>query len=288
MTDMINFMQRMIHSYNNDHTQILDTTKEPSAHQLADAIKDTGHFFDCSDLYEYAVSEVSQHYPEVDTPPSVDARMPGNIVCLYYNNEMKTPIEGKDPSDWPVKRTEGCAVLVSGEKPEHWSCFTLTNPDDHYPHPCGGIVDNEFRVYESYSNLSADKKKIDNFQLRLAATILSLINSPRYVKTEPLNISRQIKRAMQRGMGFAVNAWHRISWDIDKPVTAKEPFDRNYHKQALHFRRGHWKSAEPKHPKSIRRKDRKWYTWIEGYFAGHPSFGIKLTYYQPKKSGIMQ
>jgi hypothetical protein len=66
--DMINFMQRMINSYDNDHTQILDTTKEPSAHQLADAIKDTGHFFDCSDLYEYAVSEVSQHYPDVALP----------------------------------------------------------------------------------------------------------------------------------------------------------------------------------------------------------------------------
>jgi len=50
----------------------------------------------------------------------------------------------------------------------------------------------------------------------------------------------------------------------------------------LHFNRGHWKSAQEQHPKSILRKD-EWKTWIEGYWAGHPAFGFKKQYWQPKK-----
>ena len=38
-----------------------------------------------------------------------------------------------------------------------------------------------------------------------------------------------------RGMGKAVDAWHRVSWNIDKPSAAKEPYDQELLQDATAF-----------------------------------------------------
>ena len=120
------------------------------------------------------------------------------------------------------------------------------------------------------------------------AFLVMTINQTRYVMRSPAG-TRQQRRNAHRGFGKATDAWTRISWNIDQPVVAKEPYDAGFHKKALHFRRGHWRIAEEHHPKSKRRPHAlvlihraRWWTWIEGYWAGHPAFGTQKSYHSPK------
>lgn len=124
--------------------------------------------------------------------------------------------------------------------------------------------------------------------VRYYLMILRVINSPRLTVKKPAG-TRQQRRSEARGMGKAVDAWHRVSWNIDKPSVAKEPYDQGFHKMPLHFNRGHWKRAEKHHPKSRQRPNALrpehrtgWWTWIDGYFAGHPAFGFKKQYHRPQ------
>jgi hypothetical protein len=118
--------------------------------------------------------------------------------------------------------------------------------------------------------------------------MLRTINTSRITKTKPA-ASRQQRKSMHRGMGKAVDTWHRVTWNIDEPPKAKEPYDKGYHKMPLHFNRGHWKRAKEHHPKSQQRPHalnpehrNMWWTWIDGYWAGHPAFGFKKQYHAPK------
>lgn len=124
------------------------------------------------------------------------------------------------------------------------------------------------------------------------AFLVMTINQTRYVMRSPAG-TRQQRRNAHRGFGKATDAWTRISWNIDQPVVAKEPYDAGFHKKALHFRRGHWRIAEEHHPKSKRRPHAlvlihraRWWTWIEGYWAGHPAFGTQKSYHYPKISNV--
>lgn len=187
-------------------------------------------------------------------------------------------VEDEDEIEFPRLHYKNFAVL---------SCYLSPNT---MPHPIGtiecetiaGIDVSRFLLdINVATQQSKERNDADHTWLRHAATFLHLINKPRFVKkSSPL--SRQRRRGLHRGMGFAVDAWHRVSWNVDKPVAAKEPYDTTFHKMPLHFNRGHWKSAKQHHPKSILRND-EWKTWIEGYWAGHPAFGFKKQYWQPKK-----
>ena len=144
-----------------------------------------------------------------------------------------------------------------------------------------------FGVSEEFQGWS-DEEHIE--MMSSLAFLVMTINQTRYV-TRTLAGTRQQRRNASRGFGKATDAWTKISWNIDKPVVAKEPYDAGFHKKALHFRRGHWRLAEEHHPMSKRRPQAMilrhralWWTWIEGYWAGHPAFGTQKSYHQPKIS----
>jgi hypothetical protein len=132
-------------------------------------------------------------------------------------------------------------------------------------------------------NLDWEKRMIPHVLTTIAA-----IKNTNFVKFKPAG-TRQQRKSMQRGMGKAVDTWHRVTWNIDKPSHAKEPHDKGYHKMPLHWNRGHWKRAKEHHPKSQQRPHalnpehrNMWWTWIDGYWAGHPAFGFKKQYHAPK------
>lgn len=120
------------------------------------------------------------------------------------------------------------------------------------------------------------------------AFVLSLIGQPNFVKRQPA-VSRQARRRMQqRGGGIAVDAWTRVSWNIGKDVVAKLSRDPSFHRQPLHFRRAHWRIAEPRYAgkvwldaKSAPRRP-GWYIRIPEAWPGHPAFGIKKSYHAPR------
>jgi len=139
---------------------------------------------------------------------------------------------------------------------------------------------------------SSDTRKTELFfnvkSYELAAA-LATMNSPRHVTFVPA-ANRAKRKLAHRGMGTAMDAMHRVAWDIDKPVKAKTPHDETFHKMPYHYRRGYWRRCDKDNPRSERRlqapkyRDRfLWWMWIDGYWAGHPAFGIKKQYWQPRK-----
>jgi hypothetical protein len=296
---MIEYVEHCIREYKSRPSQLLGPTV--TTHNLANALQNDTKFFDCSQLYVHLLDVVNDIYVDPDVPPSVDAVLPAKYVGLYFNNNFEKPnpttgekqaefILSLGPNDHaPIYEKNGDLRLAR----RNFGAATIVKPHEQLPNFLGQIITTEKNGIES-SRFMLDVDvahtesdiKVAAFWLRIAATALSLINQPRFVKSEPIPLSRQQRRRMKRGMGMAVDAWHRIKWDIDKPVTAKLPYDTNFHKMPLHFRRGHWRKSEADHPKSIQRDNGKWYTWIEGYWAGHPAFGTKKQYWEPVKNEV--
>jgi hypothetical protein len=128
------------------------------------------------------------------------------------------------------------------------------------------------------------------YSIALLAYILSLINQPRILAKQPL-LSRQSRRAAQRGGAKAVDAWHKVTFDLSRETAAKVTRDPDYHKVPLHWRRGHFRRALPHYRGAIQRLDAirpedrdLWWQWIEGQWVGHPAFGLKKSVHAPKLS----
>jgi hypothetical protein len=114
-----------------------------------------------------------------------------------------------------------------------------------------------------------------------AAACLTLINTPRLIKLLPAG-TRQARRAMGRKTGSDVAQWHRIEWDLTKPqMRAGEKMGSGWH-MPLHYTRGHWRQNDKAKNNAYVRADGKTYQWIEGYWSGHPAYGIKRAVYAPR------
>lgn len=115
------------------------------------------------------------------------------------------------------------------------------------------------------------------------AWLMSLINTPRQVRIQAGALSRQQRRQAQRGMGFAVDAWHRVSWVIGKTVTDKVPQDAGIRGVPLHWRRGHFHLAEP-HWKDAQWVPEYggWRQWYPEGWVGNIAFGIKRSVHAPQ------
>jgi hypothetical protein len=120
----------------------------------------------------------------------------------------------------------------------------------------------------------------------LGACLFELINEPRFVVREPVG-TRQSRRAMKRQVpSFSPDGWSRIVWDLNKPVKGRDEFgsNRNFH-MPLHFTRGYWRKAHAAAKTNVHvvRGERR--QWVEGYWSGHPAYGIKKSVYAPTISG---
>ena len=114
-----------------------------------------------------------------------------------------------------------------------------------------------------------------------AAACLALINTPRLIKLLPAG-TRQSRRAMGRKTGSETAQWHRIEWDLTKPqIRAGERMGAGWH-MPLHYTRGHWRQNDKAKVNAHVRADGKTYQWIEGYWSGHPAYGIKRAVYAPR------
>ena len=121
------------------------------------------------------------------------------------------------------------------------------------------------------------------------ALIWTLINEPRFVVR---GAPPRPQRRSVIGMGFAVDAWTRVSWRVGADVRAKVSRDGAMHNQPLHYRRGHWRRAQEHYEGAMQRPQALnpahralWWQWIDGYWAGHPAFGVRTHYHTPRIEG---
>ena len=239
---------------------------------------DRAHCFELSkDIFQFALK--SEMTCDLDMPISEECKPCADTMFVYYTNTLAwmtlrdyendcyhifygclDEYARKHPSEINACPLHKVAILKVGEP------LQLVNPLPYQSEHSNGQRDLSF-----------------DFIL-----MLRTINTARITKKEPAG-SRQQRKALQRGMGKAVDTWHRVTWNIDKPSKAKETYDKSYHKMPLHWNRGHWKRAKEHHPKSQQRPHAlntehrdMWWTWIDGYWAGHPAFGFKKQYHAPK------
>ena len=119
---------------------------------------------------------------------------------------------------------------------------------------------------------------ISNIILELAGCF-ELINNPRFIVSEAAG-TRSQRKQMKREQNIPLEAWHKISWNVDETTVVINEKDGGGWRMPLHYTRGHPRKAEPHHM-NIMYKDGKPYKWIEGFWSGHPAFGIKKGYHAP-------
>lgn len=129
----------------------------------------------------------------------------------------------------------------------------------------------------------------DSFSLlAMTAGLFSLIAQPtlcKLVKSE----SRQTRRRLERKQKSAVAESAVLEWNVLGDYEKRASDGNSGVKMPLHFRRGHYRKAEPHFkgalqlPNAIREEHRDgWWQWIDGMWCGHPAYGIRRHEYTPR------
>jgi hypothetical protein len=139
-------------------------------------------------------------------------------------------------------------------------------------------------TYEVGADVTSRSEKDAIFsELYMVVCLLSLINQPQFTKSSPAG-TRQQRRHAERKHNIPSERWRRIEWDLVKPkVQAGERVGSGRH-MPLHFTRGHWRKALEHYDDVVQRNDGNWYKWINGYWSGHPAYGIVKSIHAPKVS----
>jgi len=150
----------------------------------------------------------------------------------------------------------------------------------------GGLMQGGYRLEEEGGLVGPPEGSEEDKHTRAAHTLTvaamcSLLNQPGFTKKDTVG-SRQERRAAQRSGGFATDAWHKVTWDIGAETVAKLTRDDPVRCMPLHYTRGHWRKAQEGWINTSQRKDGHWYQWIEGFWSGHPAFGVKKSYHAPR------
>jgi hypothetical protein len=152
------------------------------------------------------------------------------------------------------------------------------------PMPIGAYHPDKGLFFSSDKEFNPDdwderkKDAISNIILELAGCF-ELINNPRFIVSEAAG-TRSQRKQMKREQNIPLEAWHKISWNVDETTVVVNEKDGGGWRMPLHYTRGHPRKAEPHH-KNVMYKDGKPYKWIEGFWSGHPAFGIKKGYHAP-------
>jgi hypothetical protein len=117
--------------------------------------------------------------------------------------------------------------------------------------------------------------------LTLTAELICLLGTPRFVTQLPL--PRQVRRKLDRKSGVNVSDRVRvISWNLTKPkLEAGETVGCGRH-MPLHYTRGHWRQCAAHLDRAQLHDDGVHRMWIEGFWSGHPAYGIVRSIYAPK------
>ena len=269
------------------------------------------HLVDVSDVWDFAYKHVAptmfNYRADAERESSFITQKFGMLPETF---DGKVSNDVRMPFDKPTVLFTEHSDLMNHQE-DGWSAFVLF-------HRKNAPVDGQFVVFcMSYGThgltetqlclLSPNGKYISNWKDRTpskdprktelhfnqlsyqCAAALAVMNNPRHVTFVPA-ANRAKRKLAHRGMGLAMDAMHRVAWDVDKPVKAKTPHDETFHKMPYHYRRGYWRKCDKDNPRAERRlqapryRDRfLWWMWIDGYWAGHPMFGIKKQYWQPRK-----
>jgi hypothetical protein len=274
---------------------------------IADFLVHEVQYFDCSEIWEYVWLNLEEMYPTGEVPPSPDSILPAKAVGLYLDYWGKY-LDNPHPNQGMYI----CIPTTEAEEHEefrsrHYRVFSLDHPYEQPSHgkgpsqipmPLGeiSVVEGielfdvyDISTYKDNSKAPQDwiESQIENSasHLRIVAALLATINQPRFVVSGKRDVSLVKRQNFKKATGrFVPDSWNMVSWNVDKPVKAKDHEEGNGARLPLHFRRGHWRVGE-KGWKNTRWSEtrNRWEQYIHGYEAGHPAFGVKKSYHLPTK-----
>lgn len=275
MTGIVEVAQELIHLYSqevmfNRRTNTLDPTQKLVLEGAWAGLRNAHYYEIEEELNLFAEDMKEQYYnmPINEIVLSPDCRPPSDICFLYTPDEDMAMLVMKDGVMInviyiPAKTTR--MPLPMG----HYRIEPPENPEENW---------------FSFSPSVPSNAETQNMALSLlihTAMLFSLINQPRFV-VQGKSGTRQLKRQMHRGHGISMDAWHKIEWNIKEPVKAKDDSDRGGWRMPLHYTRGHWRKGQDHWDDVVIRDDGQPYKWIEGFWSGHPAYGVKKSYHAPK------
>lgn len=260
-------------------------------------VKDV-QYFDCDEIYSYVENNLFNMYPSEDVPPHPDAMLPAENVGLYVSNH-KTLILGAEFENIPD--TEEvlyvCVPTALGlDHRNYYSVYSFMGTYDDGvrlskgPFPWGNInlsgSNSKFELMDNQlTHLVPSQKDAMKKTLRIVAGLLQTINQPRFVIQSKRDVSLIKRQSLKKATGrFTPDSWNMVTWNVDKPVKVRDYDEGTGIRQALHFRRGHFRKSE-EHWENVRWSEirNRWEKYIHGYEAGHPAFGVKKSYHLPRK-----
>jgi hypothetical protein len=198
------------------------------------------------------------------------SRLPAPTTILWFP-ELKDNVLACHPSIGPDSQGEIRVLLLSGYMP-------ILLLGDYTPGSTEAAINSESASHPEHKRLP---HKVRAHLVMMAAASMAMINAPRITKRVVAG-TRQSRRAAARRIGAATEQWHRVEWDLTKPkVERGERLGKGWH-MPLHYTRGHWRRCEEGRGKAVLLPGKGWHTWVDGYWSGHPSYGIKRAVYAPR------
>jgi|TARA_R110002126_G_scaffold164447_4_gene312334 hypothetical protein len=249
--------------------------------ELKSKVKNDVQFFDVSNIHPFATYLSDEIFLKDDNKNSIpaDAKFPSKNFCFFSSIF----------EECEIGQCIYCFHVVD-------NCYEVFGFDSTGI-SCLGVIDLENKkmdcsyVVEHTSNPKALEISL-NILLKLVTKYListSIILTNQEITTKSAAGIRQQKKAAAKRHKINPDRWSKICWNVQEPT---QQFDKNSDqiiRHPLHFTRGHWRKALESHPKSIQRpsaineKNRLlWWTWIDGYWSGHPAYGFKKSVYQPE------
>ncbi|MHC4858016.1 MAG: hypothetical protein ACYTBY_09635 [Planctomycetota bacterium] len=256
-----------------------------------DDLKNADHYY-VGNQFDEMIDEYSAQYeglPVGDVIITEDARLPAKLSFIIVEEQrqrMKVAWDTEGVPEDDAKKIDKapppsathagfmCREFEDGSVDIR--LLTSSGP----PMLIGYYKPSSFNGVNVARNLDMHKDAALGCVVRVAASF-DIINQPRFVVREAAS-SRQQRRAAKKAHGIAVEAWHKIEWNIDEPVVSKDNQGRSF-KMPLHWTRGHWRKAQPHWDDVCIRKDGLPYIWIKGFWSGHPAYGCKRGYHVPNK-----
>jgi hypothetical protein len=294
--EMLYFVRDMVkgwRNYNapmNPHEKYTGYWPSMGSYAWANILAQQTQFFDCSDIFPYVYDTYTEQFPDMDVPPMPEAVLPADNVGLYLHHP--------DDKGNTIEMMFWCLSLpnYAEDSPyfrRHYGIYHL-----HFmyeldqlpmPQPVAEVMvaENDCRFIDVLQGVSMQKDLDDakEIGMRQVVSLLRLINTPRFVMAGKREVSGVKRQSFKKAAGkFVPDAWNMVSWNVDKPVKAKDYKEGTGNRLPLHYRRGHWRMAEEGWKNTRWSAERnRWEQYIHGYEAGNPAFGWKKNYHLPRK-----
>ena len=223
-----------------------------------------------------------------ETTVLVGVDIVSTALATVEAREPKTPIPASARLFAGTMRV--VAQVSLPHEPMMGTCMTLTSAKDGFVLVkvyLLGKAGNEyattgrFRPGDLFVESNPSAQGMPAQALLLIAYMLDLINTPAFVTKDSL--PRPARRRIDRISG--TNASDRvrvISWNLKKPkLEAGESVGSGRH-MLLHYTRGHWRQCAAHLERAQLHDDGVHRMWIEGFWSGHPAYGIVRSIYAPK------